>query len=183
MTKGAYFKLSIHLAGQGAKVRLAEGVARRDVNARAVVRRLVLGVDRHLRNPCSDRMRTIVSGRGGWPLHTAQIVGTDQPDRQFLPADLCILKPFHPLLAHLKAHCGTWSVSMTVIVVGHRDIIHPAALAGLTSVLTALDMPKRQDGKLAKHAASVLCILCDGCYHDSPHASGAPCARPMYTSH
>ena len=68
---------------------------------------------------------------------------------------------YAPLLAHLKAHCGTWTVSLTVIVAGHRGIIHPAALSGLTSVLTALDTPKRQAGKLAKQtlqACSVSCV-------------------------
>ena len=67
---------------------------------------------------------------------------------------------YAPLLAHLRAHSG-WTTHLVVLVFGYRGIIHPAALSGLTSVLTALDMPKRQAGKLAKktlQACSVSCV-------------------------
>ena len=67
---------------------------------------------------------------------------------------------YAPLLAHLRAHSG-WTTHLVVLVFGPRGIIHPAALSGLTSVLTALDMPKRQAGKLAKktlQACSVSCV-------------------------
>ena len=63
-------------------------------------------------------------------------------------------------MAHLRAHSG-WTTHLVVLVFGYRGIIHPAALSGLTSVLTALDMPKRQAGKLAKktlQACSVSCV-------------------------
>ena len=65
---------------------------------------------------------------------------------------------YTPLLAHLYAHSG-W----IVLVFGHRGIIHPAALAGLRSILTTLGLgqTKRDAAKLATRmlqADSSLCV-------------------------
>ena len=66
---------------------------------------------------------------------------------------------YTPLLAHLHAHSG-WTTHLIVLVFGHRGIIHPAALAGLRSILTTLGQTKRDAAKLATRTLQACSSLC-----------------------